>query len=195
MEQIISKEELNELMKLEGKVRGMAIRSIINFILKERGEEGLKKFKDAIINLGFSIKHEEIKLMEFYPINLWVVFLLTTKRLFGLGDKEVEEIGKFESKTSLVLRLSMRYFFSADRVVKEAPNMWRKAITAGDIKITEYDEDKKYAILKLKNLRTHPIQCQFFKGYFSSVVQMIIKNPTTCEETKCPHKDDEYHEF
>lgn len=195
MEQIISKEELDELMKIKGEVRGVAIKGEMDFVLKEEGKEGFKKLKDTMEALGYPIEYRKIKPMDFYPLGLHGTVQLAIKRLFNWDDKKFQEMGRFEAKTSLITRLFMRYFFSSEKIVEEAPKMWREYFTVGDLKIIEYDEEKGYSISRLENFRIHPIQCQVLIGYFSSIVQMVIGGRVIGEETKCVFRGDEYHEF
>ncbi len=195
MEQIISKEELEELMRIEGETRGMSIKGEADFILKEEGEEGLKKLEETVANLGFPIKFNEVKSMDFYPLYVEAVMLVAIKKLFNYDEKKFQEMGRFESKLSLIIKLFIKYFVSLERAIKVAPRMWRENYTVGNLKVAEFDEEKKYALLRIENFRFHPLHCQDLKGYFSGVIQMIVGKPVTCQEMKCIHRGDEYHEF
>ena len=195
MEEIISKEELDKLMKIEGEVRGVAIKGDGEFILKEKGEEGLKQLEEAMAKLGCPIKYKEIESTHFYPLSWDAINLLTLKRLFNFDNKKIQELGKFLTKTSLVLKLFMKYFVSLEKVLKEVSRMWKKHYTIGDIKVVKIDKERKRLILRVENFRVHPLYCQVFIGYFSGVTQMIVRNEPVCEETKCMFRGDSYHEF
>ncbi len=195
MSQIISKEEFEELMKIKGETRGMSLKGEGNFILKQEGEEGLKKLEKTIAELGYPIKFKEIKAMDFYPLGLEVVTLVAIKRLFNYDDEKFREMGRFESKLSFIIRLFMKYFFSMKQAIKVAPKMWKENYTVGDLEVPEFDEEKKYAIIKIKNFQGYPLLCLDLQGYFPGIVQMIVGTPATCQETKCVHRGDEYHEF
>lgn len=193
MEEIITKEEFNEFMKLKGEIRGIGFQTEAKFVLKEEGEEGLKKLEDQMAKLGYP--YEDIKIMDFYPVGLLAVALVVIKRLFNYDDKKFQEMGEFESKFSLIIRLFMKYFVSLERVAKEAPKMWRKYYTIGDLKVVELNEKERYIVLRIENFSLHPILCQVLRGYFLNIVKMIIRHKTSCEEIKCTHKGDDYHEF
>lgn len=195
MEPIISKEELDELMSLGGKGRGVLFKTASKFILKEKGEEGLKKLEETITNLGYPIKFQKIRAMDFYPMGLYAVTLVTIQGLFNFNEEKFIEMGKFESKISLIIRLFIRYFFSIDVVVKQASKIWRTYFTIGDISVAELNKEKKYGVLKVENFRLHPLHCQILKGYLPGVVQMVVGSKVICEETKCPFRGDEYHGF
>ncbi len=93
MNEIISKQEIEELMKIEGKVRGLPFKTEAEFIQKEEGEEGLKRLEDAMKNIGYPLKYKEMRAMDFYPIGLLAVHLVVIKRLFNYDDKKFEEMG------------------------------------------------------------------------------------------------------
>ena len=193
MEEIITKQEFEELMKLKGETRGVGFQTEAKFILKEEGEEGLKKLENEMTRLGFP--YDKIKTMEFYPMGLLAVALVVIQRLFNYDENKFQEMGKFESKSSLIIRLFMKYFASLERVAKESEKMWRNYYTVGNLKVTELDKDKKYVIVRIENFSLHPILCQVLIGYYVSIVKMVVKSEVTCQEVKCVHKGDEYHEF
>ncbi len=195
MEQIISKEELEELMSIKGEIRGAPLQAYGDYLLREEGEEGLKKLEEAMAVLGYPVKYREIKRMDFYPLGLQALTLEIISKLFNYDDKKFQEIGRFVSKISIILRLFSRYFFSGERVVKEIPNMWRKNYTVGNLKVLEYNEEKRHLMLRLENFHIHPLHSQVLIGYFSTVGKMLGGSEIAIEEIKSPFRGDEYYEF
>ena len=195
MEKIISKEEFDELMKIEGEARGAGLKSEMKFIFDKEGAEGLKKLEDTITKLGYPLKYKEIIGMAFYPVGLEAVVLLAIKRLFDYDDKKFQEIGRHLAKYPLVVRLFISYFSSPEEVLMKNLKMWRKAFTIGDIKVVEFNLKKKYMIMRLENFKVHPLFCQVFIGSISSTAELFIKTKIVCEEVKCVFRGDEYHEF
>jgi len=195
MEQIISKGEIDELMKFKGEVRAAGMKGYVKFILKEEGEEGLKKLEDTMASFGYSIKSKEIGTRNYYPIGLWALFLLVIKRLFDWNDEKFQEMGRFALKTSFLTRTFMKYFVSVERLAKEVPKIWRTTYTVGELKVTEFSQEERYIILKLENFRFHPLQCEVLMGVLSGIVQMMVGSKATSKEKKCIHGGDEYHEF
>ncbi len=193
MEQIISKEELDELMRLKGQIRGAAIREIMAYISNEEGEEKLKELENIMESIGHPIRN--IRPMGFYPLGLEAATLVVVKSLFNYDDKKFQELGKFAGKFSIVIRLFMGYLVSLEKIAKEVPKMWGRYFTLGDCNMVELNKEEKYVILRIENYRLHPIHCQILKGYLSSILQIVVKKPVTGEETKCTFKGDEYHEY
>lgn len=195
MEEIISKKELDELMKIKEMGRGAGVKAHGEFIFKEKGEEGLKKLEETMAGLGYPIKYREIRAMELFPISSEALTLLIIKKLFDFNDEKFQEMGEFVLKFSMVIRLFVKYFISMDKLLKEASMMWKKGGSAGDLKIIRYDKDNRSATLRLENYRLHPIYCPIFEGYLLGAIKMIVKSEAKIEETKCVYRGDEYHEF
>lgn len=182
-------------MRVNGQVRGVALRNHCDFILKEKGKDGLVKIEEKMASLGYPLRKEEIKTMDFYPLWLEPALLLAVKELFGFDDKKIEEMGAFDSKLSLMLKIFLKYFGSLKTMTEQAPNIWHKYYTIGDLKVTDLNEKERRVVLVLEDFYIHPIHCIHLKGYFSNVVKMVVGSAVSCEEARCPAKGDNYHEF
>lgn len=195
MEQVITKEAFDELMKLQGEVWGMGIKSSLNFLLKKEGEKRLRKLEQTVTNLGYPIKYENIKTRDFYPLGLDATILVVAERLFKYTHKDFYELGKSGVRYPSVIRTFMKYFVSFDRVIREVPKIWNQHFTVGDLKVAEYNKEKKYIVLRLEDFPLHPLHCPVFCGLFAGAIPMAFGGEGSCEETKCIHRGDEYHEF
>lgn len=191
----INKNTAKKLIKMTGEVRGIALKSHGEFILKEKGRQGLEKLEKEMAGLGCPIKHDELRSMAFYPIGLEAVTLLAIKKIFNFDDEKFEEIGVFGSKYSLIMKVFMKYIASIEMMAKQAPKIWSKYYTIGNLKVVELDTEKRRIILRIENFYVHPLHCLHLKGYCANVVKMAVKSSVTCEETKCVHRGDQYHEF
>lgn len=195
MKKEISKEKAREIMDVKEEARGITIKGKMEFILEKKGKDGLNKLEEKFKELGFPLKYKEIKNMGFYPIGYETLVLLLSEEIFNLREKDIIEMGIFVSRINLLIRMFIKYMYSFDLMAKNASTMWQKYYTIGTIETVEYDSNKKYAILRLKNYSLHPIHCQFLKGYFLSIVSLMVKAKVSCEETKCTFRGDKYHEF
>ncbi len=194
----INKEEIEKLIKIDVQARGVVFKTDTEYILAHEGEDGLKKLEEELEKLGYPIKYKEIKSMEFYPAGLRVLSLLAIRKTFNFDDEKIKNMGLVATKKSIIVKLFIRFFLSVKEVLfKEAPRIWQKHWTKGEIVPIELDEKKKYAILQLKNFNLHPLYCSaYLRGYFSGILQMLVKSPKiTCQETKCTFKGDECHEY
>jgi len=195
--QELTKEIAQKLIKIKGEARGVVFETDMEFILKEKGEEGLKMIEKEFEKIGFPIQYKTIKVMNFYPVGLRVISLLAIKKTFNFDEEKIKSMGFFGTKVSLILKLFLKYFFSIERVFfKETPRMWKKHYTVGELIPVDLNEGEKYALLRLENFILHPLLCVYLGGYFCGVVQMLVRTKKiTYQETKCPFRGDKYHEF
>jgi len=194
----MKKEEVKKLMEIEGQVRGVVLKTDAEYVLAEKGKEGLKKVEEELGRLGHPLNYQEIKSMDFYPVGLRILSLMTIKETFNFDDEKIKEMGLVATKKSLIIKLFVRYFLSVERVFfKEAPRIWQKHWTKGTLIPVDLNEEKRYGLLRLKDFDLHPLYCSVYLcGYFSGILQMLIKShKITCRETKCPFKGDKYHEY
>jgi len=194
MKQIISKEEINRLLKIKGKVRGIVIKNLQGFLIKEEGQGGLKKLEDTMEKLGHPME-SNIKSMGFYSLGQEALLLVIIKKLFGYNDKKFQELGAFESKRATIIETLIKYFISPRKVVKEASRFWRKYYTVGDLEVTDFNKKEKSLIVRIKNFNYIKEGCQIFVGFFPNVVRLVFGSKASCEEIKCTYKGDEAHEF
>lgn len=192
---MLTKQQAQEMMKIKGEARGVAIKDDLDFVLEEKGEEGLKKIETRMTELGYSLKYKDIKPMDFYPIGLANLYLLVIKEVFNFDEEDLKKWGAAIVKFSLFTKIFLKYLGSLKLVAEEAPKIWRKHYTIGDLEMPDYSEEKRYVILRLRNFKVDPIHCKILEGMFSKISTMVTKFPTTVKETKCMFKGDEYHEL
>jgi len=195
VENIITKQLADELMKIKGEVRGIAPKAHVQFAVEEKGESVFEKVENKMAELGHSVDYKSLRPMSFYPVGIEAVTLLVIKELFDYDDKKLKEIGEYQSKVSLIIKLFMKYFVSINTIAEKAPEMWRKYYTIGNLKVTELNEKEKYTVIEIKDFKIHEFHCQMLKGYFANVVKMVVKENTTCNEVKCCFKGHDSHEF
>jgi len=195
MDELILEKEIKELISAKGETRGVTFQNYEGFILQEKGKEGMEKMKEALTKFGCPINFEGLHGWEFYPVGLEAVILLLMKKFFNFGDDKIEESGFYGSRSSFIIKVFLSHFVSMKKFASQAPEMWNKFYTEGALRIMEIDEAKKQAIIIVEDFRLHPLHCIQLCGYLRGVIEMITSSKVTCEELKCIHKGDEYHEF
>ena len=191
----ITREKAQKFMSIPGEARGVTLKVDWEYVLKKEGEQGLKKVEEKMAELGYPLKFNEIKTMDFYPLGLDALSMAVIAELFNYDKDTFIEIGEMAVKFSIFLKVFLKYFVSPQQVVSEAPKMWRKHYSTGDLKIIEFNMDKGYAVLRLENFSLHKIHCYNLLGYFSKILEMIMKAKVTGEEKKCTFEGDKYHEY
>ena len=200
MSEIISKKELEELKtKFKREERGLPFKSEATYVLEKEGEEGLKKLEDAMAKLGYPIEYKKVSQTGFYPSIIEVLTLICIKKLFNYDDKEFEKIGEFSVKLPTVIRtiaILRKYFTpSKEMLNKVTSKIWKQYFMWGNLKVPEYDEIKKRVVLRLEDYPNHRLNCRLITGGIKGVFQVFMGSKTTCEEVKCIHRGDPYHEF
>lgn len=196
--EILSEEEIKEIeevKKTNAQMRGSAFLQDLEFIRKREGEEGIKKLQDLIAKFGYELDFKKIKPKESYPLWIGTAMIFAIKRLFNYGDKEFEEMGRYNAKTNFFARLLIRYMVSLDAAGRMVSSNWRKYFSVGNLENPEYSNERRYSILRLYDFPSPPEFCSLLRGYFAATTEMIVGKNATCEETKCTNKGDSYHEF
>jgi hypothetical protein len=195
VEETFTKEVAKKLMALEGEARGVTLKADGEFVLKENGEEALKRVEDKLAEVGYPIEYRKIEPMTFYPIGTRAISLVAMREVLNLKDEDFRRVGEFESKFSLIVRLFMKYFFSIESMIEKGQSLWRKYYSVGDLTIHSYDLEKKQGYIKIENFNLHSIQCRILEGFFASMIKMIVKSEVSAKEIKCPFRGDAYHEY
>lgn len=197
MNQELTKEAAQKLMEIKGECRGMHLKNDAQYILAKKGEGALKKVEKELERLGCPIKYKEIRAFNFYPVGLRAVSLLAIKKVLNLTDEDIRDLCGYAAGVSLIVKLYLKFFYSIPKIVEKASKIWREYFTVGELKITDYNEEKGYCILQKKGLDLHPLFCgPCLEGYIANLVKMVVKSgKVTCKETKCPFRGDKLHEF
>ena len=179
MEEVLNKEIAQKAMTMEGEVRGVSFKGELEYILRTKGKEALTEIEEELAQVGYPIKYDEIRPMNFYPMGWEVIILLAIKKLFNLSDEEFRKMGEFESKLSLIVRVFMKHLFSLDLAAKEAPKVWRKNYTVGELKVVELDKEKRQGTIIIEDFKVSHILCIAIEGFLASMVKMICTKPST----------------
>lgn len=191
----MTREKAKQLMSIPGEARGVTLKVDWEFILKKEGKDGLKKLEDKMAELGYPLRYEDIKTMDFYPLGLDALSMTAIRDVFNYDKQKFIEIGETAPKLSIFLKVFLKYFVSPKQAIGEVAQMWRRHYDIGDLNVVEFNENKHYAIIRLENFKLHKIHCYSLQGYFSKILEMIVKAKVSAEERKCAFEGDNYHEY
>ena len=180
-------------MQKKGETRGDEFLSIKKYIEQRHGRESLRLVEEEMTRIGYPLSFEEAASQEWFSEPMFVLTLLTAKRL--LGWQNLFDIGYSSPKFSLGIRLFMK-FSSMKRVFEECAKTWNKFMNFGQLEPYQFSEEKKYAVLRLKGYDLHPEMCEYYRGLFLRIAQYVKKaKEITTEETACLYKGAKYHEY
>jgi hypothetical protein len=192
----LTKEIAKKIMETKGEARGIHFKNDAEFILKEKGKEGLEAVEKELEGLGYPISYKKISQFDFYPVGLRALSLLAIRKTFDWPDEKIRELCKYAMNFSWVIKLLMKYFSSVEKVAKETPKTWSQYFTVGQALVKEYDLKKKYAIIIIKDFNLHPVYCRCFEGVVPGVLKMVIASKEiVCEEIECVFNGGKEHKF
>jgi len=185
-----------QLSKVKGNVRGEGILTDIEYLRYKKGEKGVQMLEQKLKELGHPVKFKDIQPMRWYSVGLDALKILTMKEIFNWTDKDIFEMANFAAKVSLLIKIMIKYFLSAEKSFKQSPKYWRQNYDFGELEAHEFNKEKKYMVFRVKGYKIHPILCIVCAGYFLKVAQFVLKsNIVTVKETKCAFKEADFHEF
>ncbi len=187
--------KIEEIKKIDGSVRGVALKTDEFFVMKSGGEEALTRVESFIKELGFDIKYEEIDKMAFYPLSWRIASLLAVSREFNFDKKGIAALGEMAPKSSFLIKFFVKHFMSVERTLAKVSQIWEKHYTVGRMEAVLVDEEKKEAVFRLHDMTTHPIMCDYLTGYLAAVVTMVIGEKAVAEERVCPERGGDFHEY
>ena len=188
-------QEIQRNMDFKGTCRGVVFKTDEDYIVREKGKEGLKQLENLLHTLKCPLVYSEIKTMDFYPLGWRIVSLLAIKEQFGFSDEKIKEMGTVAPKFSLITKIFIKYFSNISLTTKQVPSIWKRHYGVGELTATMTDEGARIIILRLTGLSVHPIFCVYLSGYFTTIAQMVTGSQVLCRETKCFFSGSDFHEY
>lgn len=191
----LDQKTIKNLLKIPGEARGVILKTDGEFVLREKGQKGLKRVEAELRKLGCPIQYQKIESMAFYPLAWRVASLLIIQKVFNFDEQKIKEMGAAAPKVSLIIKLFLQYFISFSAIFKQMPRMWKKHYTVGELEPVQLNEKEKIIVIRVKDFNLHPLFCLYLCGYFSEIIKMIVKKISSCQERKCFFKKAKYHEY
>ncbi|MCD4694589.1 hypothetical protein K8R62_04505, partial [bacterium] len=138
---------------------------------------------------------EKLGSMEWAPRFLPRIFLIGAIYFFNWTEEEVFDMGKNLMIYSKPIKIFVKWFSSAKSTITKMAKDWNKYYAQGSVNIKEFNENKKYSILEIKDFNIHPITIMYYEGIFTKVLEISTgsKKVKVKEiENKDGHK---YHKF
>jgi len=192
----VTERDVAQILKIPGNVKGTIILTNLEYIRKKGGEGALKKLKERIKELEIPINLESVKHASMYPEAISVLIVLLIKEILNLDEKGIFEMGQAAMKLSPITKILTKFFLSIDVVLKRAPEYWKEYFDFGELEVPDYDTEKRYAIVRLKGYKFHPLLCIYHAGYFYQIGKIASgAKKITIEERKCVFRGDPFDEF
>jgi hypothetical protein len=124
-----------------------------------------------MVDLGYSLKYEEIEKYQWYPVQMDALFLILSKEIFNWGEKEMWEWGRWAAKTHFLTKMMIKYFVSKELLAKNANKSWRKYYTRGELIFTFKEKEGK---VELKDFVIHPDHLSYLTGYLYQIASLVM---------------------
>lgn len=193
---MINKAEADELMEINGQVRGAVFETDAEYLKNRFDSEGIQRVLYALNKLGYPISYESVKSMEWLPLGLRALSLIVIKDVFNWKDEDIKDMGDTAPKYSFIVKLLMKFFVSPRVAFSHAPEYWVKHYNTGRLEAVELDEATGNAVIHLYDFKVHPLYCRYLEGYFQRLFKfMYPSSRIKIREGKCMCKGDTFHEF
>lgn len=193
---MLDQKEIEKVKNIGGYVRGVTFNTDYRYILKNKGREGVGKVENRMKEYGFEIEYKKINNTDWYPLSLRTASLLVIREVFNWGDDELFDMGYAAPKFSFFVKTLIKFFASVEKTIQETSKYWQKHYSVGELEVKEIDMENNNAVAVLRNFEAHPVFCSYFRGYFKSILGLIISTEEmNVEEVECVFRGDEIHEF
>ncbi|MCK4940532.1 hypothetical protein KAS45_00425 [candidate division WOR-3 bacterium] len=193
---MIARTEFQDIIKLDGEVRGSTLKTDAAFVESQEGKEGLHRVEAAFQQLGYPMQYKQVKEMGWYPICLRVLSLSIIKDIFNLKDVDLRNMGDMAPKFSFTVKVFMQFPGIPSVGLKNVPRYWRMHYSIGEMRASEVNDKDGYFYVQLTDFKVHPILCRYFEGYFRRLSQFsFVEEEVQSIETKCVFDGDPYHEY
>ncbi len=193
---MITRSEFQDIINLEGQVRGSALNTDAAYIESRGGKKGMHSVQEKFRQLGYPIEYRNIRDMAWYPVCMRVLSLRVIQDVFDMKDEEIRHMGDTAPKFSFIVKVFMKFTGVPEHAFTRIPEYWRMHYSIGDMRINELNSEAGYLIVHLGSFMLHPILCVYLEGYFRRLLQFsFVTDEVRSRETKCAFDGAEHHEY
>ena len=193
---VITRSEFQDIIGLEGQVRGSTLKTDAAFVESREGKESLRKIEESFRQLGYPIEYRHIRDMGWYPICMRVLSLRMIQEVLGLQDADMFCMGDTAPKFSFMVKVFMKFTGMPENAYARIPEYWHMHYSIGEMRVDEMNERAGYLIVRLLDFMIHPLLCRYLEGYFRRLLQFsFVTQEVRSRETKCAFNGAPYHEY
>ena len=193
---MITRSEFQDIINLEGQVRGSTLNTDAAFIESRGGRDGMHKVQETYRELGYPIEYGQIRDMAWYPVCLRVLSLRVIQDVFDLKDDDIKAMGDMAPKFSFIVKVFMKFTGMPEKALTRIPEYWRMHYSIGDIRVDEVNQEAGYMVVQLENFMIHKLMCRYLEGYFRRLLQFsFVTHEVRNKEMKCAFNGAPYHEY
>ncbi|MDD5382459.1 MAG: hypothetical protein PHH60_02260 [Candidatus Margulisbacteria bacterium] len=191
---MITKEEAQELIKLEGQARGVAFQVDAHYVEKKWGKEGLAKLESRLVDVGCPIDYNKINSFTWYPIGLRMLSLRMISEVFDLDDQKIKDIGYQAPQISFFIKMLARFSPTIRSTLEKGTELWKRHYSRGRIE-AKYDEPGKSILIRLIDFPLPEIGCFYLEGFLQRLLEFAVGRKVKAELIKAFYRGDPDTEF
>ncbi len=142
---------------------------------------------------GLPIDLSNIKSAKWVSMEIRKQFLYSVRDALGWDMNKIRDMGFNALKLSYALKIYFGLFLTAEKAFAEAPNMWKKHYSSGNIYAKEFG--RGHGVLVLENFDVDPLFCKYLEGYLEGIGAQTKSKNVVVRETKCTYRGDTNHEY
>jgi hypothetical protein len=193
---VITRSEFQDIINLEGQVRGSTLNTDAAFVKSRGGKDGLHTVQETFRQLGYPIEYRLIREMGWYPACLRVLSLRVIQDVFDLKEDGMKGMGDTAPKFSFIVKVFMKFAGMPEHALTRIPEYWHMHYSIGDMRVDEMNDQAGYLVIQLTDFMLHPILCSYLEGYFRRLLQFsFVTHDVRSKETKCAFNGAPYHEY
>lgn len=195
MAERMTAEEAKEYMAIRGEIRGISLLSDIEYVSHLRGRDAGRAIEQELDRLGYPLIYKEIKPMKFYPAGYAALQTIILRDVLHFSDEDFYTMGMYGPKSSIILKVMLKYFISLQSAFLHGEKMWSRYYTIGTLRVVELDEKQRFLMIRLEDFKIVRPICHVLRGYLAQITRMVTKGSVSCRERACMFDGDPYHEF
>ncbi len=186
-----------EMMAIKGNEKGHNYMAILDYIRKEKGNEGIDAIKRRLRELGCNLNIDAIENQEWYPVGVLNLIIVVAREQFDWSDDDIFKMGYFSTTLSFSVKIFSKYFISLTKFLSMLSNIYNKLYDFGKLEVIEVNTENKYYIIKLERYGKFPPEtCIYFMGAFKKTTELVVKGKDVkVQETECTHKGSNHHQY
>lgn len=167
-------------------VKGSAVVSTYNWVVKKYGEGGWNKILSAMGRKERKPLGGRLLIGAWYPFESYVAMLRAVDDIYGDSDNVLlVELGRFSAEDGL--STVYRFFFkvgSPNFIISRAAKVWSSYYNGGSMEVIK--NDKGHAIVRLGDWPLPKKEhCDRVRGWITRAIEMSGGRNVVVKETKC----------
>lgn len=180
----LSRSLAEKVLSLQIKTRGIDLKKMADYVLREGGEKKLIAVEALLEKVGHPMPYDKIKDIRVYTLGERLLYVLAVKEVMGWNLEEIKKMGYFIGRNLIIIKFFSHLFRVNEKFFYTVlPKIGSRYIEGAKIIPIRGEIGKRTAVFKIEglDLRRLPgleeverIGRAYFEGFFAGWAQMIL---------------------